>query len=413
MSPVFRPMCCYSVRVVRHWYSITGCSARVRHTQSAAHASLCRKFMAKLRSFTVWAEAEARWESGRLPIRKAVSDTLRSIRPRDPDDESPLCKTRRAVSPIVPEVSAGTSSSMVGSSVNSYMLGQLRPMFRRHRGHARFSRVGGHLYCRCRCRFRNSPTRILFQSVLVATQPYPSSPESRASTLFLPRGPGRVTDMFRYRLIESVVQLSQISALSSVQLSPNRVREDYTYDIVDVFPVFQVSPDTAEYLPTTSPVTPPDSGSLPTSLIPPDPDSLPPGGTGSFDSLLGWQSLIEQATDMSLLSPPLIPLPDDLLLLPMPVPMVVRQSPREPLTSVVSSPMDLFREGPFDAFCVPSDTGSHPLISEGLPGCPYHMTSYQEVDLAPPPPTFPRVYRGTRVSSVFGSFSGRMGPDDG
>ena len=28
-------------------------------------------------------------------------------------------------------------------------------------------------------------------------------------------------------LVESVVQLSQISALSSVQMSPNRVREDY------------------------------------------------------------------------------------------------------------------------------------------------------------------------------------------
>ena len=42
-------------------------------------------------------------------------------------------------------------------------------------------------------------------------------------------------------LVESVVQLSQISALSSVQRSPNRVREDYTYDTVYVFPVFQVS----------------------------------------------------------------------------------------------------------------------------------------------------------------------------
>ena len=80
------------------------------------------------------------------------------------------------------------------------------------------------------------------------------------------------------------------------------------------------------------------------------------------------------------LSPPLIPLPDDLLRLPMPVPMPpsplpVRRSPRKSLTSVVSSPMDLSREGPFDAFCVPSDTGDHPLISEGLAGCPYRMTS--------------------------------------
>ena len=65
-------------------------------------------------------------------------------------------------------------------------------------------------------------------------------------------------------LIESVVHLSHICALSSVQLSPNRVREDYTYDTVDEFPVFQVSPDAAEYLPATSPVTLPVARSLPT-----------------------------------------------------------------------------------------------------------------------------------------------------
>ena len=47
-------------------------------------------------------------------------------------------------------------------------------------------------------------------------------------------------------LVESVVQLSQIYALSSVQMSPNRVCEDYTYDTMDVCPVFQVSPDATE-----------------------------------------------------------------------------------------------------------------------------------------------------------------------
>ena len=103
-------------------------------------------------------------------------------------------------------------------------------------------------------------------------------------------------------LVESVVQLSQISALSSIPMSPNRVREDYTYDTVKVFRVCQVSPDDTQYLPATTPVTPPDSEILPTSLIPPDPDCLLPGGTGSFDSILTCQSLIEQATDLSRLS---------------------------------------------------------------------------------------------------------------
>ena len=39
---------------------------RTQESRSAAHASLRGKYMAKFRSFTVWAEAEARWESGRL-----------------------------------------------------------------------------------------------------------------------------------------------------------------------------------------------------------------------------------------------------------------------------------------------------------------------------------------------------------
>ena len=60
-------------------------------------------------------------------------------------------------------------------------------------------------------------------------------------------------------LVESVVHLSQIFALSSVPMSPNRVRAVYTFDTVAVFPVFQVSPDDVQYLSATSQVTPPAS----------------------------------------------------------------------------------------------------------------------------------------------------------
>ena len=76
-----------------------------------------------------------------------------------------------------------------------------------------------------------------------------------------------------------------------------------------------------------------------------------------------------------------------MLLLPTPV----------PLASVDSSLLDLSREGPFDAHCVPADTGSHPLISDGLPSCPYCRTSYREEDVA-------EVHWGTRVSPVIGLF---------
>ena len=37
---------------------------------------------------------------------------------------------------------------------------------------------------------------------------------------------------------------------------------------------------------------------------------------------------------------------------------------------------DISREGPFDASATPMDTEDSPLISTGLPGCPYRMTSY-------------------------------------
>ena len=59
-----------------------------------------------------------------------------------------------------------------------------------------------------------------------------------------------------------------------------------------------------------------------------------------------------------------------------------------PPASAVSSPRGMPGEGPFDAFCMPADTGSHPLISEGLPGCPYRMTLYSDEDISEVDPAF-------------------------
>ena len=137
--------------------------------------------------FTARAEAEARWEAGRLLIRKtqllAVSDTLRSIRPRGSDDESPVCKAHRAVSPVIPEVFTSTESSMMVSSVTSYagtatsydlpaphsiLYGGQPPMLPMSIPLPRFANKD----------FVPSPVR----SALVATRPYPSSSESHAST---------------------------------------------------------------------------------------------------------------------------------------------------------------------------------------------------------------------------------------
>ena len=170
------------------------------------------------------------------------------------------------------------------------------------------------------------------QSVLVATMPYPSFPESPASTACLDldafvseesglskgcrwtsmverdresvssgtSGADEQSDMlcelsrFRpvdihvspipdndsqdvvespshYVLLDTVAHMSQVSALLSVQLSTNRVREECTSATTDAFPVYQVSPDTTGYLPATSHVSPPIYLST---------DFLPPGATG-------------------------------------------------------------------------------------------------------------------------------------
>ena len=37
---------------------------------------------------------------------------------------------------------------------------------------------------------------------------------------------------------------------------------------------------------------------------------------------------------------------------------------------------DVSREGPFDAYAAPMDMEDSPLVSTGLPGCPYRITSY-------------------------------------
>ena len=156
-------------------------------------------------------------------------------------------------------------------------------------------------------------------------------------------------------LVESIVQLSQISALSSVQLSPNWVHEDYSYDTMDVFPVFQVSPEIDRYLPATSPVTPPVTDfSCHIGLLC-HRERLGRSTVSSGVQLCPGPLSNRQQTCCDYR---LIPLPDDLLLLPLPVPLRPQSSPERQSLVEPCSPEII----PFDAYCVLSDTGGHPLI---------------------------------------------------
>ena len=57
-------------------------------------------------------------------------------------------------------------------------------------------------------------------------------------------------------------------------------------------------------------------------------------------------------------------------------------------SSAMPQTRDVSREGPFDAYCSPMDTGDCPLVSTGLPGCPYRMTSYTDPTIADTDPAF-------------------------
>ena len=72
-----------------------------------------------------------------------------------------------------------------------------------------------------------------------------------------------------------------LSAISSVLISPNRVREDCSSATLDVYPVYEVSPDTTSYVPATTPETPPSSEVF---VAPSGPGVSPSGGP----SVAGW-----------------------------------------------------------------------------------------------------------------------------
>ena len=85
-----------------------------------------------------------------------------------------------------------------------------------------------------------------------------------------------------------------LSAVSSVLISPNRVQEDVSSD---VYPIYEVSPDTTGYVPSTAPGGPMSSAvSLPLS----DPESLLPV---AVDGVIACDlNLLDPGTDLSLLA---------------------------------------------------------------------------------------------------------------
>ena len=163
---------------------------------------------------------------------------------------------------------------------------------------------------------------------------------------------------------------------SSVPLSPNRVQAGQLQEVPEdrsLFNVSQVSPGLLMH-PSGAAVQQPEAGlPLPLAL-----DSF-------SDPLLGTPIAFAQCA--------LIPGSDTPMTLPVyTMPSGLTYMPGQSSVSTVlasgasSRPerwstdtariADIAREGPFDAFASPMDTADSPLVTTGLPGCPYRITSY-------------------------------------
>ena len=174
----------------------------------------------------------------------------------------------------------------------------------------------------------------------------------------------------------------KVQDVSSAALSPNRVKEGHSQDMPVEGSIFDVSPDLPGYSMR------PAGGGLQQS----DTAQTPPSTYGSFnDPFFGAPIAFAQCHKMLGLDTPMtLPiynLPKEANLLPnqSAVPTVLASGvslDSIPWSTAEDIIRGIAREGPFDASDTPMDTEESPLISTGLPSCPYRMTSYTGTALA-------------------------------
>ena len=149
-------------------------------------------------------------------------------------------------------------------------------------------------------------------------------------------------------------------------VSPLRVAADGP--VLDVFPLYSLSPACSVYEPVTSPITP---------SLQEDADSRPPPSPATMDQYFSRDGdlLLGDAVDLPLLSMPLTPRPvvGD---------MVPESSAGSPAGVPVVLPSDgmpdLSWEGPFDVHQDALESGATPQVLDSLPGCQYRMASYDD-----------------------------------
>ena len=129
-------------------------------------------------------------------------------------------------------------------------------------------------------------------------------------------------------------------------------------------------------------VSPP--GSVAQAVLRSTPDVSPPSDLAAMDQYSPWSASLQvgETADSPLLPAPLTPrrmvegkvVPGSVVTSPTGETDVVGGHPRMP---------DLSREGPFDVHQERSASGASPRVLDGMWGCQYHMTSYDEENGGP------------------------------
>ena len=175
---------------------------------------------------------------------------------------------------------------------------------------------------------------------------------------------------------------------SSVLMSPNRVQVGRSLDVSDEGSVFNLSPVAPGFLMRLSGA----AGQQPVARLP-----LQQALNTFCDPVLGDPIGFAQCTPVAgsdaPLTLPVSTMPSRLSYMPgqSSVQMVMASAaPSRPegWSSGMPRTAEVSREGPFDAYAAPMDTEDSPLVTTGLPGCPYRVTSYTGPAVADSNPAF-------------------------
>ena len=150
---------------------------------------------------------------------------------------------------------------------------------------------------------------------------------------------------------------------SSVLLSPNRIQAGRSQDMPADGSLFGVSPDTPGFV-----MRPAGAAPLPTEAVSPMPLA--------FDSFRDFAQCTTIPGSDAPMTLPVYTMPSHTSLMTgqsaVPTVLASGVSQRSVPWSIDQDQIDnITREGPFDAGASPMDTEESPLITMGLPGCPY------------------------------------------